>query len=283
MLFQEYFSLFASAGYDIPTISRMWVLLLHRFIISHFKTTNPWEPPPGKVKKRNRLKDCKSEPTKLVSAYRNHHLEATAVMQADQNHFLKYLHQTHLYSQVSQPKILKRSDIWEPSQVTIPTSPTRHHYPNPMVISNIIRQTNALQKILTHRQQRERQRQRQLVVVGGSWPAQALCKDTPDSHRERPLVVTHVMAWVVPQGTTCIINPLIATWTFNSLGTQCPRCKRTSNCLTAHLLGGGEMCDCQNPTWTKPYYELFVRKPPGKYKRTDNAQQSLKAGMSPSW
>ena len=94
MLFQEYFSLFASAGYDIPTISRMWVLLLHHFIISHFKTTNPWEPPPGKVKKRNRLKDCKSEPTKLVSAYRNHHLEATAVMQADQNHFLKYLHQT---------------------------------------------------------------------------------------------------------------------------------------------------------------------------------------------
>ena len=77
--------------------------------------------------------------------------------------------------------------------------------------------------------------------------------------------------WVVSQGTTCIINPLIATWTFNSLGTQCPRCKRTSNCLTAHLLGGGEMCDCRNPLWTKPYYELFVRKPPGKYKRTDNA------------
>ena len=48
---QEYFSLFASAGYDIPTISRMWVLLLHHFIISHFKTTNPWEPPPGKSEK----------------------------------------------------------------------------------------------------------------------------------------------------------------------------------------------------------------------------------------
>ena len=31
------------------------------------------------------------------------------------------------------------------------------------------------------------------------------------------------------------------------------------------------MCDCRNPLWTKPYYELFVRKPPGKYKRTDNA------------